>query len=496
MFDPTIGSNAAFLAGEQNVTSPRTWTGVTTFFSVGTTAGANTVITPTGNSVMRGLYPGLIVLLGQNTAHFESATVTVVTSSTFTVNATTANHSAGEIIAGSLMTVATVPQNFSATGPITPAYTETLFSNLFYAGEPSAPTAVYTSDPYFPESFTSNYFQSTIYPGTYQPALIGHNDGANGGAITGIRRLGNQMMVYKESALYRLSLVSLYGDMVWQVEIVSPTIGCVAPNSIVSFDTFHVFLGVDGLYLTDGQLVKRIDMNVPTFFDASGTYTGNTVIGTRAISVAGRFGSLYMIFFGVGLGYPSQGLWFDFEQMDSEGYPLAGEIIPVVGTGGISGLASMRGPNDVGTLCVTSSQHNLVGEFSASGATNPGDWGNAIPLSISLQADQFEDYPVEGAIVAHKVIERIILSGGMVYNVGSPVVVTVSVNGGNPAVSGTVTFPLNSDGLVREGMVAVQDTSLDQGQLSDQISITSSGVDPWFLSGVLAEISVQQPVLT
>jgi hypothetical protein len=50
-----------------------------------------------------------------------------------------------------------VPTKADGSGkPITPAYCATLFSSLFYAGEPTDPSMLYISDPFRPESFTEN----------------------------------------------------------------------------------------------------------------------------------------------------------------------------------------------------------------------------------------------------------------------------------------------------------------------------------------------------
>jgi hypothetical protein len=497
LFDPVTNVTTAFLC---NVgTQPLSYTGSIGKMTAGLTGGGGSqTVTPTSfGGGMLGVYNGQLMNLGEGTANFETGVaVSSVTATNFKVSPTK-NHSAGDYFSAGATAVGTVPNNFTNSGAIQPKYVETLFSNLFYSGEVSAPTAVYVSDPYYPESFTSNFFQSTIYPGSYQPALIGFNDGVAGGDVTGLRRLGTQMMVYKQSALYSLSLVSLYGDMVWQVQIVSPTIGCVAPNSIVSFDTFHVFLAIDGVYITDGTMVRRIDFNIPTFFDQSGTGSGASLVITDYTgTVAARYGSVYLIYFdAASAGYATTGLWLDFEQTDSQGYPLAGQFAFNASVGGIGGIASMRGPSDTGTPFIISSQNNLVGEFDRPGVLTPGDFGFAISKSMTLKADMFEDLMSAGMFY-NKTLERIAVIGESLSS--NAVTLTVAVNNGNPSVIGGANFQSNvGANFPNVGVVQVKEGVLNGGswQQVSQISISENSIYPWVIYGVLAEMTPGDLVL-
>lgn len=187
---------------------------------------------------------------------------------------------------------ATVPLNHSGGASITPSLVTTVLSFLVYAGEPTEPSGVYISDPSAPESFT---YGGQLPGAAFIPYLIGHNDGAMGGKITGIMPLGNSLMVYKQSAIYRMDNVGYYGDVgPWQVTMVSASTGLVAPKSLVSFDTFHAFMGIDGIYTCNGQEISQrpISDNNPDLFDGP-----TAAIADRTTAVGVRFGSRYMVFY-------------------------------------------------------------------------------------------------------------------------------------------------------------------------------------------------------
>ena len=151
------------------------------------------------------------------------------------------------------------PSNLNA--PIKPKYVATLFSSLFYANDPQTdPCAVYVSNPFNPETFTINLITPSpaVNTNSYIPFYVGRGDGINGGYITGLAPLGQTMVAYKESSIYYIYNVSLTGQMLWAVALGSASVGALSPRSIVSFDTFHVFLGIDGVYTFDGTNTRRI----------------------------------------------------------------------------------------------------------------------------------------------------------------------------------------------------------------------------------------------
>ena len=268
------------------------------------------------------------------------------------------------------------PTNRANTAPITPAFVTVCRNQLIYAGEPTEPGAVYISDPFFPEAFNNNSLLTTgVVAGTYIPYFVGRSDGVEGGPITGIGPLGNALMVYKQSAVYRMDYgFSLFGDASnWAVTPVSVSVGCQSPKSLVRFDTFHVFLGNNGVYMTDGISVQRISDNMSPLFEGP-----SALIQNRATAVACRFGQKYIIFLpntfqlygGIalssgglspfsaataGLPWPDfTGVWFDFAQVDENGLPTSGflgmqafvsnaytDITPV-------SIVNLSGPTDSG----------------------------------------------------------------------------------------------------------------------------------------------------
>ncbi len=301
---------------------------------------------------------------------------------------------------GGTFTAATVPQNGSNTAPITPKFVATVGNNshLFYAGEPSYPTGVFISDSFYPQSFTGNAPVSSGYPGTYAPYVVGLNDGVNGGDITGLEPLGSMMLVYKQAAIYRMIQVGLYGQMLWSSELVSGSVGCLSPRSIVRFDTFHCFLGIDGVYQTDGNTTRCISANVPTYFDS--TLSGNAaIIADRTSAVAARIGNRYCIWFDDGSGVPSRGLWFDFNKLDEDGLPCVGEIQGMK----VAGMVALRGPQDDGTAIWVDAAQDRVGKFGLGFA----DFSNPITLQFFGKADFMDDVFGPEAPLMPKAIDNI-----------------------------------------------------------------------------------------
>lgn len=283
-----------------------------------------------------------------------------------------------------------IPQRFTDSNPITPKYVATLGYHLFYAGEPTYPSAVYISDPDYPNRFQSNSQQASPYPGSYFPYIIGQGDGVNGGDITGIEPLGSMMLAYKQAAIYRGIQVGLYGDLVWKWEIVSASVGCVAPRSLVRFDTFHVFLGIDGVYMTDGQTTQCISSAIPTFFDSS--LTGNAAIITnRTTAVGVRHGNRYELFFeDAATGYPTRGMWFDFNKPDTNESSISGGLVPTTGEiqgMKVNGAVCLRGPKDDGNVVWVDGAADRVAKFGV----GFGDFGAGTQSTFYTKADFFAE---------------------------------------------------------------------------------------------------------
>lgn len=301
----------------------------------------------------------------------------------------------------------TLPLNATGSAPITPAFVNTLFGSLFYAGEPTVPEAVYISDPYLPQSFTQNALTGSASTygvgGSYIPYFAGRGDGVNGGNITGMDPLGGTMVIYKQSAIYRFDLIGLFGDSIWSSQLISSSVGCLSPRSLVAFDTFHVILGIDGVYTVDlVNGTRRISDNIPTFFDGP---TADILDRTTAVGV--RYGQRYLIFYdngngtGTPAGHPTTGMWFDFSKPDEDGYPSTGQIQGMT----VNGVAPMRGPKDTGTFAWCDGGGDRVGQFGI----GFGDFGQATTVALvgkaDFYADIFKDKPEVPAV--QKVVNAI-----------------------------------------------------------------------------------------
>lgn len=302
----------------------------------------------------------------------------------------------GNTIAAADTSAGHIPQQFVTAAAITPKYVATLGYHLFYAGERTYPSAVYISDPNYPNRFQSNSQQTSPYPGSYYPYIVGAGDGVNGGDITGIEPMGSMMLAYKQAAIYRGIQVGLFGDLVWKWEIVSASVGCLSPRSLVRFDTFHCFLGIDGVYMTDGQSTQCISSNVPTLFDS--TLTGKVAtITNRTNAVGVRHGNKYLLFYeDATAGYPTRGVWFDFNKLDEDGHPSAGEIVGM----NVNGAVALRSPQDDGNFVWIAGGIDKVGKFGLGYA----DFGGAIQSTFFGKADFFaEEYANEAPIWIKKI---------------------------------------------------------------------------------------------
>ena len=303
---------------------------------------------------------------------------------------------------------AQLPQKTGAAAPITPKYVSTLFSSLFYAGEPSDPCAVYVSNPFNPQQFTINIIAPTpsVTTNTYIPLYVGRGDGINGGYITGLAPLAQNMVVYKESSIYTMYQVGLSGQMLWATSIASASVGAVSPRSIVPFDAFHVFLGIDGVYTFDGQTTRRISDNNPDLFDGP---TAQILDRTTAVGV--RYGNRYLIFFdngagaGVSLGYPCAGAWFDFSKPDVDGLPAVGTISGM----NVAGLVPLRGPKDLGNFAWADAVVDRVGTFNAvvSGLVQYTDFGTPFTATVLGKADFFADIWGDESVVDEKSLDSV-----------------------------------------------------------------------------------------
>lgn len=323
------------------------------------------------------------------------------------------------------VTAGHLPGKYNSTTPITPQFVKTLGNNshLFYSGEPTNRSAVYISDPFYPESFNNAAMQVTTDPrlGSYQPAVIGNNDGVEGGFVTGMESLGSAMVIFKESALYSMVQTTLLGEVpAWQVVQIFNGAGNAAPRSLARFSTFISFLGVDGVYVTDGQSAQQISGDVPTFFDSSLNGVAAD-IDRRERSIAVRHGMRLLLFFCTELSeYPNQGLWFDFTKQSRFGNPIAGEIRGM----NVAGAVSLRGGGDDGNVAWVSATQNAVRRFGVGHADGQGN--QDIQTAFAGKADLFDDVFGSEAMVSRKQVQD---AYALIEIINSPKVKTIDFFG-------------------------------------------------------------------
>ena len=261
------------------------------------------------------------------------------------------------------------------------------------------------SDPFYPQAFNSPAMQVDAVGAKrgpddlFIPAIIGNNDGVDGGVITGLETLGSAMVVFKECAIYLMIATTLLGEVpAWQVVQVSNNRGCLSPRSLVCFDTFITFLSIDGVYATDGNSVWMISADVPSFFDS--TLTGQeAIIINKTNAIGARHGTRLLLFF-IGANAPnSSGVWFDFSKQSASGSPLAGQIDGM----NVGGMASLTGPRDDGNVAWSDSIVDNVAKFGL-GYTDLGPNNAPVPITVTLagKANLFDETFGPNAIIGVK----------------------------------------------------------------------------------------------
>jgi hypothetical protein len=402
--------------------------------------------------------------------------------------------------------------------PITPQFVATLGNNshLFYSGDEDEPSAVYISDPFYPQSFNSPAMQvnptKANKPGQYIPAIIGNNDGVDGGAITGLETLGSAMTVFKECAIYNMVFTVLLGEVpAWQVVQVSNDRGCLSPRSITAFDTFICFLAIDGVYATDGNTIWQISGDVPTFFDS--TQNGQpALIVNRQTAIGVRQGPRLLLFFEALSAPITSGLWFDFTKQSPTGNPLAGQIEGM----NVGGAAQLTGAKDSGNMAWCDAALDQIGLFGL-GYADLGANGSAVPITVTLAglADLLADLGPD-AIIAEKQAQS---AYALVELLGAPPGAEAEVNfQGAIMVDNTILLPQVIAQLIAQGdnpagvwgasqwgamkwgsssqygfaVVKIPLQNAARGHLL-QIVITESSVVPWIMIG-LALYANYQPL--
>lgn len=416
-----------------------------------------------------------------------------------------------------------LPVNGGGSTGITPRFVTTFLDSLVYAGEPTAPTGVYMSNPCYPQAFTQSNSTAANYPGSYQPQFVGYNDGVNGGNITGLANLQGLLLVFKESAVYRGQFVNTYGTAyAISYQCVSASRGLIAPESSVAFETFVCGLSIDGVYYTDGYQVIQFSGDVPTFFNGALNGYGPLCLQYPS-AVACRMGSVYMIFYDRGLptapgtaaGYPTSGLWFDFAKPTQSGLPECGELQAAMSAAGTSwavgGMTTLAGPYDTGLVVWTDPTQDRVSIFGLGFS----DLGNPITVTFAGKADMIPEAanPSEEADgISQKTVHRAFLN--VAVALGSPLTFTASivtdllsstnaVGYSPPTAPGTGIWGSGIWGTSLWGSSASATAYAAIGfcpnQTADgtiiQFQVTESSSEFWALLGYRLEVSARMPNL-
>ena len=150
------------------------------------------------------------------------------------------------------------------TGVLRPKYVRQFNNYLFYGnvaiGGTDMPSRIYWSG-LKTDTFASDQFIE-----------VSKDDGQ---AITGLKVLGDRLVVYKERSIYN---VYFTGDA--DIPFIMPgggksnsSVGCVAPWSIQEVENGNVFLSFDGLYYYDGLNSYKISDRITTTLTESITQT-------------------------------------------------------------------------------------------------------------------------------------------------------------------------------------------------------------------------------
>lgn len=420
-----------------------------------------------------------------------------------------------------------LPVNQGGVTGITPRFVTTVGNNsvLVYSGEKTSPTAVFISDAFKPQSFTQSSAATTVYPGSYQPYLIGYNDGVNGGAVTGITSLQGNIICYKESAIYRGQFVSVYSATYgFQWQTVSSQVGMVAPESLVSFDTYNVFQSTDGVNYTDGYQVQSLSTNVPTFFDCSLNGYPQLCLNDP-VSVAVRIGERYCIWYdrglpaapGIAAGYPTSGIWFDMSQTDADGFPQTGEMhgalsqYPFTVIMPVAGACSLNGPNDSGLFVWTNATADQVSLFGLGFS----EYGGAISTTFAGPADRFPQVAQDSSFFDFKHIHsaRFAIAAALTsttqltFNANfvtdfltsntasglTPVIPGMGTSVFGVGVFGSAVFGASAESTVYAPVTIIPPSTADGRFI--QTMIQESSTVQWNLLGYVLEVSYRRPVL-
>jgi hypothetical protein len=107
----------------------------------------------------------------------------------------------------------------------------------------------------------------------------------DGDQITGIKSIGNVLLVFKTTSTW-----AVFGSnpLDFKVRKISPTVGCCANKTIIACDTFAIFLANTGVYAANSDGVTMLSYNIKPTID---TWTSTQ----RSTACAGRLNTQYWL---------------------------------------------------------------------------------------------------------------------------------------------------------------------------------------------------------
>ena len=168
---------------------------------------------------------------------------------------------------------------------------------------------------------------------------VGYKDGD---PITQLYPLGNNLIIYKNDSIWVMRGDNLFN---WFQEREEPSVGCVAPLSVVDVGFGHIFLSKDNIYFFDGKNIAPIGNKIKPWLDAIPT-------SLRKKASATYFNSYYR------LSYASSAGGLNDEELilDLKNFKQGKISWWLNDSRNIASYINYDGPDDDNTICFT--DHN------------------------------------------------------------------------------------------------------------------------------------------
>lgn len=177
--------------------------------------------------------------------------------------------------------------NSPTTGlPIKPKYCCDWGYHMVYAGDDSDPTGLYIADALRPQRFTGTSYVDSATT-SYIPFYPAGRSGKMGN-ITGLVPMSaDTLLVFFTNGIVTCTNTGSYGAFEFAFTILSRSVGCPSPYSIVPFDSFCVFFGGDRFYAASPAGVYPLPDRVPTIYarNAQSAYPPEIYDITKVVAV-------------------------------------------------------------------------------------------------------------------------------------------------------------------------------------------------------------------